>query len=47
MTKAISLSKYRESEFELTYKIFDRLRAMGIEDGDTVKIYDLEFDFFE
>lgn len=29
------------------YRIFDRLRAMGIEDGDTVKIYDLEFDFFE
>lgn len=29
------------------YKVFERLRAMGIEDGDTVKIYDLEFDFFE
>lgn len=29
------------------YKIFERLRAMGIEDGDTVKIYDLEFDFFD
>lgn len=29
------------------YKVFDRLRAMGIEDGDTVKIYDLEFDFFD
>lgn len=29
------------------YKVFDRLRSMGIEDGDTVKIYDLEFDFFD
>jgi len=29
------------------YKVFSRLRTMGIEDGDTVKIYDLEFDFFE
>lgn len=29
------------------FKVFDRLRAMGIEDGDTVKIYELEFDFFE
>ncbi len=29
------------------YKVFERLRAMGIEDGDTVKIYDLEFDFFD
>ncbi len=29
------------------YKVFDRLRAMGINDGDTVKIYDLEFDFFD
>lgn len=29
------------------YKVFDRLRKMGIKDGDTVKIYDLEFDFFD
>lgn len=29
------------------FKVFDRLRTMGIEDGDTVKIYDLEFDFFD
>ncbi|MGB5822784.1 MAG: GTPase ObgE [Proteocatella sp.] len=29
------------------YKVFDRLRTMGIEDGDTVRIYNLEFDFFE
>lgn len=29
------------------YKVFDRLREMGIKDGDTVKIYDLEFDFFD
>lgn len=29
------------------YKVFDRLRDMGINDGDTVKIYDLEFDFFD
>lgn len=29
------------------YKVFDRLRKMGINDGDTVKIYDLEFDFFD
>lgn len=29
------------------FRVFDRLRAMGIEDGDTVKIYDLEFDFFD
>lgn len=28
-------------------KVFDRLRAMGIQDGDTVRIYELEFDFFE
>jgi GTP-binding protein len=26
--------------------IFDRLREMGIEDGDTVKIYELEFEFY-
>ena len=25
--------------------LFDRLESMGIEDGDTVSIYDLEFDF--
>lgn len=29
------------------YRVFDRLRDMGINDGDTVKIYDLEFDFFD
>lgn len=29
------------------YKVFERLRNMGINDGDTVKIYDLEFDFFD
>ena len=26
--------------------VFDRLREMGIEDGDTVKIYDIEFEFY-
>ncbi|WP_315168263.1 GTPase ObgE [Metaclostridioides mangenotii] len=26
--------------------VFDRLRKMGIEDGDTVKIYELEFEFY-
>ncbi len=26
--------------------VFDRLREMGIEDGDTVKIYELEFEFY-
>ncbi len=29
------------------YRVFDRLRQMGINDGDTVKIYELEFDFFD
>lgn len=29
------------------YRVFDRLRAMGVQDGDTVKIYELEFDFFD
>lgn len=29
------------------YRVFDRLREMGIQDGDTVKIYELEFDFFD
>ena len=27
--------------------VFERLREMGIEDGDTVKIYDLEFEYYE
>ena len=26
--------------------VFDRLREMGIEDGDTVKIYEIEFEFY-
>ena len=26
-------------------KVFDRLREMGIEEGDTVNIYDFEFEF--
>lgn len=26
--------------------VFDKLRELGIEDGDTVKIYDLEFEFY-
>ena len=26
--------------------VFDKLREMGIEDGDTVKIYELEFEFY-
>ncbi len=26
--------------------VFDTLREMGIEDGDTVKIYELEFEFY-
>ena len=26
-------------------KVFDRLRELGIEEGDTVNIYDFEFDF--
>ncbi|MDY4128043.1 GTPase ObgE [Peptostreptococcus porci] len=26
--------------------VFDKLRAMGIEDGDSVKIYELEFEFY-
>lgn len=26
--------------------VFDRLREMGIEDGDTVRIYELEFEFY-
>lgn len=26
--------------------VFDRLREMGIEDGDTVRIYEIEFDFY-
>ena len=26
--------------------VFDKLRKMGIEDGDTVKIYDIEFEFY-
>ena len=25
--------------------VFDKLREMGIEDGDTVKIYEIEFEF--
>ena len=25
--------------------LFDRLEAMGIEEGDTVSIYDLDFEF--
>lgn len=27
--------------------VFDKLRDMGIEDGDTVKIYDIEFEFYD
>lgn len=27
--------------------VFDELREMGIEDGDTVRIFDFEFDFYE
>lgn len=27
--------------------VFDRLREMGIEDGDTVKIYEVEFEFYD
>ena len=27
--------------------VFDRLRAAGVQDGDTVRIGDLEFDFVE
>lgn len=27
--------------------VFDRLRAMGIKDGDTVRIYECEFDFMD
>jgi len=27
--------------------VFDELREMGIEDGDTVKIFDFEFDYYE
>jgi GTPase len=27
--------------------IFDRLREMGIDDGDSVRIYDLEFEFYD
>ena len=26
--------------------VFDKLREMGIEDGDTVRIYDIEFEFY-
>lgn len=29
-----------------TKGVFDKLREMGIEDGDTVKIYELEFEFY-
>lgn len=27
--------------------VFDRLREMGIDDGDSVRIYDLEFEFYD
>ena len=27
--------------------VFAQLRKLGVEDGDLVKIYDLEFDYFE
>jgi GTP-binding protein len=27
--------------------VFDELIKMGIQDGDTVKIYDLEFEYYE
>jgi GTP-binding protein len=27
--------------------VFDRLREMGIQDGDTVRIYECEFDFMD
>jgi GTP-binding protein len=27
--------------------VFDKLRSMGVEDGDTVNIYDFEFDFVD
>ena len=27
--------------------VFDKLREMGIEDGDTVKIYEVEFEFYD
>lgn len=27
--------------------VFDRLREMGIDDGDTVKIYEIEFEFYD
>lgn len=29
-----------------SHGVFDKLREMGIEDGDTVKIYDIEFEFY-
>ena len=28
-------------------RVFDRLRSMGIEEGDTVNIYDVEFDYYK
>lgn len=27
--------------------VFEKLRDMGIEDGDTVRIFDFEFDYYE
>ncbi len=30
-----------------TRGVFDKLREMGIEDGDTVRIFDLEFEFYD
>ena len=27
--------------------VFDKLRSIGVQDGDTVRIYELEFEYYE
>lgn len=38
--------RYFQSVMEKT-GVFDKLRAIGIQDGETVRIYDLEFEFYD
>ena len=38
--------RYFQSIMEKT-GVFDKLRSIGVQDGDTVRIYDLEFEYYE
>ena len=42
----IEAIRYFQSNMEKT-GVCDKLRAIGVQDGDTVRIYDLEFEYYE